>query len=174
LIKDWLVVLKIYATKPKSLRKFLGHFIALVEGVGYSHVSLFFHDHNIDRQIGYEATLNGLDFISEAAFLKKNKVVKTWEIELSDEKIKALYQFLWDQEGTGYSVLQLLGIFLKRIIRLIGIEVANPFANGSKLQVCLETVGLSLQHIEELTKLEWDEMGLREFDKAMQKFESKG
>lgn len=168
------MALIIYATKPKLPTKILGHLIAFIEGVGYSHVSLFFKDENLDRQIGYEATLNGLDFISESAFLKKNKVVKTWTIDISPEKLKKLYQFLWDQEGTGYSTLQLFGVFIKRLLRMVGIEIANPFANGSKLQVCLETVGLSLEHIEEITKLEWDEMGLREFDKAMRRFEKKG
>lgn len=168
------VEIKIYATKPKRPEKILGHAIAFIEGVGYSHVSLFFRDENIDRMVGYEATLNGLDFISEASFLKKNKVVKTWTIKLTEEQFKKLYQFLWDNEGTGYSTAQLVGIFIKRALKMVGIEIANPFANGSKLQVCLETVGLSLEHIQEITKLEWDEMGLREFDKAMRPFEAKG
>lgn len=166
--------LKIYATKPKSPAKILGHMIALFEGVGYSHVSLFFKDENLERTIGYEATLHGIGFISDEAFNKKNKVVKTWTVELSPEQQKKLYQFLWDNEDHGYSTLQLVGVFIKRVIRLFGIETANPFANGSKLQVCLETVGLSLEYVDAINKLEWDEMGLREFDKVMKKFELKG
>lgn len=164
-------MIQVIATRPKSPLAFIGRLICFLEGVGYSHVSFFFEDTHLQRLIGYETAFGGADFISPHKFNKKNKTVKSWTIEVTEAELLDLYRYLWDIEGTRYGKAQIFGLLIKRVARMFGKKIRNPFSDGSTTQVCLETIGRSLEKISKIKAQEWDELGLREIDEVLKPFE---
>jgi len=165
------LALTVVATKPRSPLAFVGQLIRILEGIGYSHVSFFFDDQRLQRRIGYETALGGADFISEEAFFRKNIKVKTWTILVTEDELLDLYRYLWDIEGTKYGKLQIIGLSIKRVAKMFGKKIKNPFSDGTTTQVCLETIGRSLEKISKVKAQNWDELGLTEIDELLKPFE---
>ena len=69
---------------------------------------------------------------SETSFLKRNKIVEEFEIEIPDQMYKILKRDIFHEKaGEPYSILQNLGIVYVCMMRkLFGIKVKNPWTEG--------------------------------------------
>jgi hypothetical protein len=123
-------------SRPKSKLAVLAHLIRLFEGrTPYSHVFISWHSSSLNRTLIYEARGDGVNFTNEHSFNKKNKVVATFELEVSPQEKTEILQFCIDNSRTQYGHLQVLGIGIIKIARKIGCKIKNPFTKGN---VCSE------------------------------------
>lgn len=68
---------------------------------------------------------------SETAFLKRNKVIEEFELEIPIKTYNSVKRDLFHElAGEPYSVLQNIGIVYVAFMRVIGISVKNPWTQG--------------------------------------------
>jgi hypothetical protein len=120
--------------------------IMCLEDIDFSHVYFNFYSESLERNIIYHASFfNGVSFINKERFLEVSEIVHEVEIQYTDEEYKKLMQYMIDKAGIKYGKLQILGMGLSRVLRKIGIKIANPVKDGSLTQVCSEIVGEGLK-----------------------------
>lgn len=72
------------------------------------------------------ATEGQVSHYSETSFLKKNKIIKEFEIKLEDSLYKDLiYNFFHEKAGENYSILQNIGLVISRML-----NIKNFFTEG--------------------------------------------
>lgn len=140
----------------------------------YSHCYVQWHAQRHDETLVYEASGTSVHFLGEIAAKKKLKPVEIYELETNDEAMHRMVKKCMRYSGVKYGVLQILGIVWVKAVNLyyfkkdIEKTIKNPLSDGTKTQVCLETVGEALEpHIKEKPEdLEnWGVREMREFVK---------
>lgn len=110
----------------------------------YSHIYIKMYSKSLDRTMIYHAAHGLVHFIEESNFLSTNKVIKEYELTLSDQMLLELKQKCIDLSGVDYGYDELPKIVIKDIcVRLnIPFNVIN-----SKGYICSELVAEILEAI---------------------------
>ena len=136
--------IRIALTKPnKHPFPIVSWLIRLVEGTNFSHVLATWHVNSLERDIYYEATGSGVNFLSWKLVPDKYEILEIYEFQAKD--IKPVSQFCHDNAQRKYSKKQILGLALMRACKLFGVKIANPFKDGDYSQICVETGGIILE-----------------------------
>ena len=130
------------------------------EGTNFSHTFVRIRSKSIDRDLIYQATSSGVHFVGSVLFESSAQVVEEYQIPVSDEDRKRLLRWAVDNAGKPYGYLQLLGIGLIRLAKIVGINIGNPFSNGDKAYVCCELVAEALQGLGILVSDKLDQVDL--------------
>lgn len=109
--------------------------IRFFDGTEFSHVYVRQSTHyNID--LIYQASGMQVNFINGNLFLEKEKVIKEFPFQITDEAYDKYMKFALTNVGKPYGVLQVFGILACLIFKLN----KNPFPNGNADFVCSELV----------------------------------
>lgn len=125
----------------------LGKLIMVCEGTNFSHAYVRLRAESLERDLIYQATGAGVNFVGNAVFDESAQVVEEYVIEIPDENRKKLLQWCIDNAGKPYGHLQLVGIGLIRLAKLFGIRIKNPFSNGEGAYVCCELAAAALENV---------------------------
>lgn len=125
----------------------LSWLIRLCEGTSFSHAYLRFRSESLDRDMIYQATGSGVNFVGTVLFEQTAQVVEEYSIEIDDATRKKLLQWCVDNAGKPYGRMQILGISLVMLAKLVKLRIRNPFPNGNGAYVCCELVYAALEYI---------------------------
>ncbi len=112
--------------------------IKFLEKTDFSHVYIKLKSESIDRELIYQASGLQVNFQNIASFNEKSKVIKEFEIELSEEAYIKVMQYMVDNVGKPYSIRQLLGMGIRKIASYLGCVISNPFKNAHDAFICSE------------------------------------
>jgi len=84
------------------------------QGTPFSHVAIGLRIDSLDRNIVYEATLNGVVCQNYDNWIKSNKVIFEHPFKYSDKEYKDIQRFCIDQLGKPYGFRNILAIMLGR------------------------------------------------------------
>lgn len=132
------------------------------EGTKFSHTYIRIRSESLERDLIYQATGSGVYFIGSHAFDEHHETVKEFPIKISDGAKKKMLQWAIDMSGKKYGQLQLLGIAIKRLFKLFGKNIKNPFHNGNSMYVCTELVLEATKELGFDPHIDMDSAGLRE------------
>lgn len=116
----------------------LSWLIMLFDGTGYSHSYVRIWSESMHRWLIYQASMKGgLHFCSLERFLKDNIIVDEFSVRETDQERLRLVIKCVDYAADDYSVLQLVGIGLVKVMKWFKFEVKNPWPFG---WICTEIV----------------------------------
>jgi hypothetical protein len=146
-------------SKAKSKWKILSTLIRWLEGTEFSHVFIRWNSEYLQRDVIYQASGSMVHFMEGKRFDSINQTVDKFDILLSDATRKKVIQFAMDQAGAPYSVKQLVGLGLAKLMNSLGFKGSNPFKDGRSHYICCELVaevlielGYSIsQNLDEIT-----------------------
>jgi len=121
--------------------------IMLCERTNFSHAYIRIRSESLDRELIYQATGSGVNFVGSVLFEQTAQVVEEYRVEIPDEDRRKLLQWCVDNAGKPYGKLQILGLAMIRLAKLVGIRIRNPFPNGTGAYVCCELVSGALEHL---------------------------
>lgn len=105
----------------------------------YSHVSVSWRSDKIDRVLVYHAAHGSVHFNSAQRFCDENKIVKSYDLDITEDQYIKLVAKCVDLAGIEYSKFELLKIFIKDIGERLGCNIQG-FQN-SKGYICSELLG---------------------------------
>jgi len=105
-------------------------------GTPFSHVYIRFHSGKYKRDLIYQASSTMVNFMGPEVFEAHNVVVREFDIEIPEDRMTALMQFMIDNAGKAYSMKQVAGLFWVRLNELLGRKIQNPFPCESREFVC--------------------------------------
>lgn len=112
----------------------------------YAHVYIKFNSDTYERTLIYQASHSMVNFMSNAVFNYGNETIAEFEITISDLESKPLIQFMIDNSGISYGILNAVGLGISQLVKLIfNKEIKNIFGDGNKTWVCDEIAGSILQ-----------------------------
>jgi hypothetical protein len=114
--------------------------IEKIDGAKFDHAYLKFNSSSLNRDIIYQATATGVDFIGSALWLKKTQPVEEYELDISPDNYKILLQFCIDNAGIPYGFLGVLGEGFVDLAAKFGKTINNPFNDGLSSEFCSEVV----------------------------------
>lgn len=114
--------------------------IRAVENTEYSHVFISWKSDNLDRELVYEASGTSVHFVGKERFLKKAKIVHSYEIHITEEARKKVIQKAIDYAEAPYGIKQVVGILIVKMARLLGRQIKNPLSDGTATWVCSELI----------------------------------
>ena len=143
--------------------------IRKLEGTEYSHVYMRTYSHSLDRWLVYHASHSSVHFSSWIEIQKENKIIREYKILVTDEQKRQILTSCIDMLDIHYGRLQLVGMMLSRLAKIwFNLNIKNPFADGSKTEVCSE---LQFQVLEILGLIfpSWkmESLGPRYFEKCI-------
>lgn len=143
----------------------VSYLIRLIEGTEYSHVYLKWYSEKYKTFLVYQASSSFVNFMGTKNFFHHNREIKEYRLQVTDDEFDEFMRWAIVNSGTGYGVMQLVGLAYVKIMKKVGLKVSNPFRNGTKRQVCVELVGYFLKNILG-TRIsdDLDSMGLREIE----------
>ena len=119
----------ILLTKPKNhIFPILSYLIRFMEKTKYSHVLIKWHSDTLERDLYFEATGHGVNFLSSKLIDTKYTIIEKFDYDIKD--LKNIAQFCHDNSGKNYGRKQMLGLLMIRICKLFGYKIANPFRDG--------------------------------------------
>ena len=105
----------------------------------YSHVALQLSD--IYGNHVYQASVTGVNHISEKSFLQKNTIVYKKSITINEETYTKIKEFCLQMLGRSYSFLAILGIFVD-----LCLGVKNKIGkDGARTYICSEFAAHALK-----------------------------
>jgi len=135
--------IKVYLSKPKNHPfPIFSWLVRLVEHTKYSHFIVGWYDGYLKKEIFYESTGSGMNFINKKLFLKKHKIIK--EFKFNSKNIYDIKKYAHDNAKRKYSIKQIFGLFIMRLLSLFNIKISNPFKDGQYSQICVETAAYLL------------------------------
>lgn len=161
-------MIKIGFSKSAKKLPIISWLIMLCEGTKFSHTYIRVHSDSLQRDLIYQATGTGVYFVGEIGFNESHHVVEEFDLGGSEEVKKALLQWAIDLSGKPYSHKQLLGIGIKRLFKLFGKNIKNPFCDGNAAYVCTELVAEASKFFGEELE-DKDSLGLKEVYEHAQK-----
>jgi hypothetical protein len=133
----------------------------LCEGTKFSHTYIRVRSDSLSRDLIYQATGTGVYFIGSIGFDEEHEVVEEFDLGGTEEIKKVILQWAIDMSGRPYSHKQFLGIGIKRLFKLFGRNIKNPFSDGNKGYICTELVAEAAKFLGEELK-DVDSIGLQE------------
>lgn len=168
-------------TIPKSGFKPLSWLIRLIswewwKGVEWvnvpSHVRIRFFDKKHQVWWVYEASGSMLKFIGYDYISGQTKVIKEYPIWVDADTKLQFIRHVNKNTGKPYGKLQLIGLGVVKFMKVFGVRVKNPLADGGKTQICTEAISLLLVNQAKfktiLSRYELDSIDLIDLNKAME------
>jgi hypothetical protein len=88
----------------------------------YSHVFVAWKSERFSQVLVYHAAHGSVHFLSMERLLKENRVVRLYELEITEEQHTALVSKCIDLAGERYGYIELLKIFVKDVCDLLSIQ----------------------------------------------------
>lgn len=132
-------------SKPKKFRIF-AELIKLVFATPYDHVYLKFNSNFFSRDLIYQASKLMVNFMGLKTFHEENEIIREFEVDLTDDQMKALIQFSIDNACKPYGISEALGLGYVRLAEICGRKVKNPFGGGTDNYVCSVLAAYILQN----------------------------
>ena len=119
---------------------FFSKFLRWAEKRPYSHCYLRYQNHVTGQDLILHAAVLSIHTLTLENFKKHgNVIVKEYMYEVTDQaKIKDLLTFVYNQSGTPYGWVQLVGMGLVKLAAFFGKKIKNPLADKKKTMVCSE------------------------------------
>ena len=119
---------------------FFSRFLRWVEKRPYSHCYIRYRNHITQQDLILHAAFLSIHTLTLENFQKHgNIIVKEYMYEVKDSaKIKDMLTFVYDQSGTPYGWIQLVGMGLVKLAAFFGKTIKNPLADKKKTMVCSE------------------------------------
>lgn len=136
------MIITIGFSRPKAWFVPFAWAIMAYQKTNYSHAYVKFHSDSISRDLIYQASGKMVNFIGSEKFAAEEIIVAEYQIEISEDKRVALMQFLVDETGTPYGVLQIFGLLL---YRQFGWKLLR---NNDKEFICSELVARVLHGLD--------------------------
>lgn len=121
--------------------------IKLIERSNFSHAYVKLDLQNINRTLIYQASGLEVNFQNIDSFNSKETIVKEFKLSIPEDKHAELMQFMIDNVGVPYGIMQLLGILFIKLFNL----KKNPFASKNNTEICcklaakvVEVVGIKI------------------------------
>ena len=145
----------VVACKSKHPFPIFGWLIQIAQKKNYSHFAIS------DGTYVLDSTIKGVHWTKVEDFEKKYKITKTWTIP----HVETEYMPKWSVKYSAmpYSLAQNLGYGLK----LLKINVPNPFGKGEKSLNCSELVALFVRDFLNVSIMDSDEYDLIEVEKLL-------
>lgn len=139
-----MAIIKVGFSKPKTWKPFSA-LIMLGYGIPYDHAYIRYTSDFYNRDVIYQASSTMVNFMAPAIFEANNNVVQEFQINITDDKRKAMVGFAMDNAGKPYGIKECFGLAWVRINELFGRRIKNPFADGGKTYVCCEMAATILE-----------------------------
>jgi hypothetical protein len=127
------MIITIGFSAPKNKYKIFANAIQLVEKRPFSHVFTLYQDPTTGMDMIFQASHGMVNHISYEMFCKDNYVIKTYELLFTDKQFAGFYEFMLKNLGVPYGILEIVGIFFKKITHL-----QSPFHDGTETFICSE------------------------------------
>lgn len=149
-------------SKPKGFR-IVSKLIRWVDGVPFSHTYIRWYSTFFDRDIIYQASGSAVNFMEGKRFDSSNDTIDVFEFDINDNTHIKIIQFAMDNSGIKYSIKQLIGLGIVRLVSLLGFQIKNPFSNGRSSYVCVELVSqVLIDYLNYNINKDLDEMTLKD------------
>lgn len=157
---------KIGFSTPKQ-QTILTKLIKKQQNINFSHVFLSFFDTEVDRWVIYQATLNGVNFLSIEEFEKYNIIISDVTFDITEEQKRELKNWAIDNLGRKYSIKQLVYIYLyeERGIKL-------EFLKSDDYWICCEAAARALVILKLIPCLDYDMVDLRYTKEILEKLDN--
>lgn len=133
-------------SSPKKWKPF-AELIKFADNTAYSHVYFEFHTNTLQYPLIYQASHTMVNFMGYEIFYSHNKMIKKYELEISDENYHRLMQFCVNNAGKPYPILQVVGIGIQKLLKCVGIKNShNIFRNKDEQMVCSELADIILNN----------------------------
>lgn len=123
-------------TKSKKSFPIFSWLIRLWTWKSYSHIAYKIQIKDW-KPVYYQASKYNVNCESEDIFLKQHHIVKTYEIDTNRANLIKINKICFEQLGICYGILQILGIAIVDVLKLLGIKTKNPFRKGTS---CSEVI----------------------------------
>jgi hypothetical protein len=122
--------------------------ILLTQKTPYSHVYLKYSDSGLQRIVYFQASHTYVNIVGENVFLAEETIVQEFNFNVSDISFLAVQQFVVDNAGKPYGVLEICGLALVQLASLINWRIKNPFQDAGKTWICDQLVAALLSACE--------------------------
>lgn len=113
------------------------------EETPYSHVYIRRKSSRVGEYV-YQASGTAVNFMGIDNFLKKNKIIKEYEFEISEENMMSLIRFFIKTSGRPYSFKQILKLSWIVMQRKFGLDPKLERVDGEDAYICSELAALIL------------------------------
>lgn len=134
-------------SKPRTF-KLHAWVIEKVDGAPFDHAYLRFHSESLNRDIIYQSTQKGVEFMGLTLWSQNTAPVFEFPIQVEDANYTSMMQFCVDNCGIDYGLLGVLGAGLVKLASKLRITISNPFDNGLKSEFCSEVVARCLNTVD--------------------------
>ena len=124
-----------------SYRKLLfSRLLRWAERRPYSHVYIRYKHPITNQDLILHASGSSIHTLTLENFrdLHHNIIVKEYEIEVSEDKVKDMMSFMFSQSGTPYGNIQLFGMAAVKFMAFLGKSIKNPLSDKKATMVCSE------------------------------------
>lgn len=118
--------------------------IKLSERTNFSHVYLRLPKNKYSSDLIYHASGVNVYFMGEPAFNLYEIPIKEYTMNISDESYTRMVDYAINKSGMPYSYKQIVGMLFKRIAKMFGKDIQNPFATSG--YICTELVSEILKN----------------------------
>lgn len=126
---------------PQKPYKLFSLLIRLYERTPYSHVYLRFPWIGGKTDLIYQASGTAVNFVGRDIFYASNKIIKEYELEVTDDAWLSALVWAANNAGKPYSLRQIFGIIIFNLQKRLGFKhPKNPFSDGRYAYVCSELV----------------------------------
>jgi hypothetical protein len=141
----------------------LSWLIKKIERTPFSHVYVRLPSPYLERDLYFQASSVMVNIMGKPGFDRHSITLEEFEIEISEETKRKVWQFAIDNSGKPYGILQLVGIGMVRLGQAFNKKWKNPFHDNQDSFICAEFVYDVLKEIigADLTA-DPDSVGLKE------------
>lgn len=132
-------------SRAKSPYAILSKAIMWAESTPFSHVYLKVTSLEIDEEVIFQASGLKVNIENTLSFNEHSQPVEEYEVDVSEETIKQIWKFIYDNLGKSYSHKAFIGLGFVRLCAIFGHHAHNPFKDGEYTYVCSELVAFVLK-----------------------------
>lgn len=118
--------------------------ISLFMNKPYSHVLIYWKSKSLNRVLVYQASHGNVHFIELNNFLKENKIIKEFKLEITETQYTQLIKQAIDLAGEPYDLKGVLLLGYYKILNKIGISIDIKESKGYFCSELLANLCLSL------------------------------
>jgi hypothetical protein len=125
-------------TRPTKFNIF-SYIIRVFEGFSpFSHTITMWESFSLKRTILYHSNIRGVHFESLERFKKKNTLIKTYYIPVTDEELRDVARLCIDNAGKRYDFISVTKIAIMRLIHWLGFKNFEFKDRGRERLFCSE------------------------------------
>jgi len=124
--------------RPRDWKWLVSWAIRKLQRAPYSHVYVRFPSESLQRDLIYEASGTTVHFAGAESFARSSRVIKEYEVRVSQESFVHALQWAIDNLGKPYGTRELLGAGWVCVGRMFGKKFRNPLGDGARSFVCSE------------------------------------